>query len=161
MYNYNYPEDYLMHYGVKGMKWGHRKARGHGGPGKYVTRKRQLAGDKRDLETLNKGGHLSVGMTKKRQAALDKRDKAALEKRITKNEKILSKPDDNQTEKASDAVKLGAELAGSLLVGHAVNKLVKDAGYGYGYQLAGSALGGYLGMTAVDKLFYNDDRRNE
>lgn len=27
MYNYNYSEDYLMHYGVKGMKWGHRKSR--------------------------------------------------------------------------------------------------------------------------------------
>lgn len=25
--NYNYSEDYLMHYGVKGMKWGHRKSR--------------------------------------------------------------------------------------------------------------------------------------
>ncbi len=25
MYNYNYYPDYLMHYGVKGMKWGHRK----------------------------------------------------------------------------------------------------------------------------------------
>ena len=25
MYNYDYYDDYLMHYGVKGMKWGHRK----------------------------------------------------------------------------------------------------------------------------------------
>lgn len=24
---YNYSEDYLMHYGIKGMKWGHRKSR--------------------------------------------------------------------------------------------------------------------------------------
>lgn len=72
----------LYHYGVKGMRWGHRKARGHAGPGKYATKKRQLAGDKRDLDTLNKGGHLSVGLTKKRQAKFDARDKNAIEKRI-------------------------------------------------------------------------------
>lgn len=79
--------DELMHYGVQGMRWGVRRA----GPGRYLTKKRQLAGDKRDLETLNKGKHLSVGLTKKRQAALDKRDKAALEKRIAKND---TKPKD-------------------------------------------------------------------
>ena len=94
----------LMHYGVPGMKWGKRKTqtssnytarvvRGHAGPGKYLTSKRQLAGDKRDLETLNKGGHLSVGLTKKRQEAYDKRDRAAIEKRIKKTEaKLENKP---------------------------------------------------------------------
>ena len=81
----------LYHFGVKGMRWGRRKVRGHAGPGKYATRKRQPAGDKRDLDYLNKGGHLSVGLTKKRQAAYDKRDKAVLEKRIAKNEQKNNK----------------------------------------------------------------------
>lgn len=81
----------LMHHGIKGMKWGVRKARGHAGLGRYATRKRQLAGDKRDLERLNNGQHLSVGLTKKRQAAYDKRDRANLEKRIAKNENRLSR----------------------------------------------------------------------
>lgn len=85
-YNYSPSPDELYHFGVKGMKWGRRKVRGHAGPGKYATKKRQLAGDKKDLEALNKGQHLSAGVTKKRQAAYDARDRAALEKRIAKNE---------------------------------------------------------------------------
>lgn len=85
-------EVYLQHHGVKGMKWGVRKVRGHAGPGVYANKRRQLAGDKRDLNTLNKGGHLSVGLTKKRQEALDNRDKAALEKRVAKNEKHVAGP---------------------------------------------------------------------
>lgn len=80
----------LYHYGVKGMKWGVRKIRGHAGPGIYLTRKRQLAGDKKDLEYLNKGGHLSIGLTKKRQAAYDAKDRARLESRIARNEAKLS-----------------------------------------------------------------------
>lgn len=81
-----YNEEYLMHYGVKGMKWGVRKLRGHAGPGRYLTRKRQLDGDKKDLRYIENGGHLSVGLTKKRQENFDKRDKASIEKRIAKNE---------------------------------------------------------------------------
>lgn len=98
---------YLMHHGVKGMKWGRRKSqygarivRGHAGSGRYLTRKRQLAGDKRDLERLNNGQHLSVGLTKKRQAAYDARDRRNLENRIAKNEKHFA----NKAEKKAAKV---------------------------------------------------------
>lgn len=91
MSNYVIVDGELYHHGVKGMRWGvRRKLRGHGGPGKYATKKRRLAGDKRDLESLNEGQRLSVGLTKKRQAAFDTRDKATLEKRISKNERKLN-----------------------------------------------------------------------
>lgn len=126
-YNYNYSDDYLMHYGVKGMKWGVRKVRGHAGPGRYITRKRQLAGDKRDLKTLEKGGHLSVGLTKKRQATLDARDKAALEKRIAKNEKVLAEQESTKekkglSDKQKKALKVGVAVAGTALAAYGAMK---------------------------------------
>lgn len=77
----------LTHYGVLGMRWGVRR----NPAGKIMfTKKKQLAVDKRDLEKLNNGRHLSVGFTKKRQAAYDKRDRAILEKRIETNEQKLA-----------------------------------------------------------------------
>ena len=103
----------LAHHGIKGMKWGVRRyqyedgsltpagrkhygygeriVRGHAGPGRYIGAKRQLEGYKKDLETLNKGGHLSVGLTKKRQAAYDARDRKILENRISKLEAAEAK----------------------------------------------------------------------
>lgn len=77
----------LYHHGVKGMKWGVRKVRGHAGPGRYIGKKRQIEGAKKDLEILDNGGHLSVGLTEKRQAALDARDRKLLKKKISKAEK--------------------------------------------------------------------------
>ena len=112
----------LYHFGVKGMRWGHRKVRGHAGPGKYATRKRQLAGDKRDLDYLNKGEHLSVGLTKKRQAAYDKRDKAVLEKRIAKNEQKNNK---GLSTKQKKVLKVGAAAAGTMLAVYGTYKFSK------------------------------------
>lgn len=120
MSNYVIVDGELYHHGVKGMKWGvRRKLRGHGGPGKYATKKRRLAGDKRDLESLNEGQRLSVGLTKKRQAAFDTRDKATLEKRISKNERKLNEKADKKAnvkierETANIEKQIGAERTSS------------------------------------------------
>lgn len=94
MSDYIYNNGELYHYGVKGMKWGHRKkdsyaarrVRGHAGPGLYVGNKRKIEGYKRDLQRLDNGEHLSIGIGKKRQAAYDARDRKALEKGIAKAE---------------------------------------------------------------------------
>lgn len=91
--------NYLTHYGTLGMRWGVRRS---SADRTMFTTKRQLVVDKRDLERLNNGRHLSVGLTKKRQAAYDKRDKTILEKRIEANEqKVANKAAKKATKKKS------------------------------------------------------------
>ena len=127
---------YLYHHGIKGQKQGVRRfqnedgsrtaagkkrysdgeynlnskriARGYAGPSKMITKKRQYEKDKSDLEGLNKGKHLSVGLTKKRQAAYDARDKAVLEKRISKYENDQAKNEDKVKEQHKEFGKKAA-----------------------------------------------------
>lgn len=120
----------LTHHGVKGMKWGRRRyqntdgsltpagkkrygytprtVRGHAGPGKYLgSSERKLAGAKNDLELLDQGKHLSVGLTKKRQEAYDKRDRVALNRKIARLEKKIQSKSVNDT---TQLVKNGNEF---------------------------------------------------
>lgn len=92
--------NYLAHYGILGMRWGVRRN----------PAERQLTVDKRDLERLNNGRHLSVGLTKKRQAAYDKRDKTILEKRIEANEqKVANKAAKKATKKKPSVKEMSDE----------------------------------------------------
>lgn len=175
-----YYDDELMHYGVKGMKWGVRRARGHSGPGNYMTRKRQLEGDKRDLKTLNKGGHLSVGITKKRQAAFDARDRKALEKRIAKNEKYLADKERNKSEKKSNKkpmstakkVAIGAATTAAIVGGaygaYKVSKVVKDKASSHSYKIAKEYVDSFMSTSKkyadagmYDKSYLAFKRANE
>lgn len=40
-------EDYLMHFGIPGMRWGHRKSQAKGYSNKAVKRDRAMYGDKK------------------------------------------------------------------------------------------------------------------
>ena len=139
----------LYHFGVKGMKWGRRKIRGHAGPGKYATKKRQLAGDKKDLEALNKGQHLSAGVTKKRQAAYDARDRAALEKKIAKNE-TNSKQKMSKEQKVAMG-KFAASIGLGTISGIGLNMLMRNTDIGLSHPIIRRGIAGFAGASVAVK----------
>lgn len=92
------PIDSLYHYGILGMKWGHRRSIG-------ITKSRQEAFNRRDAKRLENGGHLRFGFTKKRQEAYDKADKAAIDRAHKK-----SKPAGQDNSSSSEDHKRKVEL---------------------------------------------------
>lgn len=103
-------DDILIHFGIPGMKWGHRKRQsstyptGGRGPGsRMLTKGRQLKKDEQNLDLLERGKHLSVGITKKRQAHFDERDKTLLKKNISKLKEEIEK---KKVEPSEDAKRI-------------------------------------------------------
>ena len=85
-----------------------RLMKGRAGPGVYVgTKNHRLSGAKKDLAKLDRGDHLSIGLTKNRQAQLDARDRRILEKKIEKLEGKNTKSSD-KGEKTFETLKKGA-----------------------------------------------------
>jgi hypothetical protein len=97
MWNFNQTGD-LMHYGVLGMKWGTRRAKGavnarntlatkavRNNPvymGKNAGKTKKVAEER--LKALNDGKiHNKIGITKKRQKAFDNQYKKTLESMIS------------------------------------------------------------------------------
>ena len=122
-----------------------RMRRKHAGPGIYVgTKAHQLSGAKRDLSKLDRGEHLSVGLTKKRQAALDKRDRKLLEKKISKLEGDKNEASEKKglTDKQKKALKIGAAVAATALAAYGAKKLsdyAKDKAFEKAYERGSNA----------------------
>lgn len=129
-------EDELMHYGVKGMKWGHHKARPLTGTrairANYKNKKRQIdisyskAADKyeRVLYTKDKNKLKKVSDEFDRAA-----DKWAADRKNARNqykaEKKAYKQTDEYKTKRAKAIKAGAALVGTTLAVYGTYKASK------------------------------------
>lgn len=105
-----YDQNYLIHYGVVGMRWGQRR----------ITRAE--AG----LKRLDSGKHISIGLGKNRQGRYDTRDRKYFENIKAKTKKQMDSQKErqvnreehfNKAKEVAKSIPIGKKIVGTLLTG--------------------------------------------
>lgn len=175
-------QDELMHYGVPGMRWGHRKARPESPEhARYMSAKQQYkSANKAYNKSFNKAYGYSyrhaIGQytNKKKKAESNRRwDEAydmAVErgkaKRAMKSAKAQYKQTDEYKAKRAKAIKTGAVVAGTALAAYGtykVSKYVKSEAGRRSYEDGKYFIDAYLKNARKEKndatYWYNEARR--
>lgn len=123
MYNYyNYPDEYLMHYGVKGMKWGHRKRQAFS----VSATKHRIAAKTYDINSKNNRNRaLASSNAAARNQALKKAEKAQASANAKKEARNTPEAIAARKAKMKKAAIVGAAVAGTALAAYGAYKASK------------------------------------
>ena len=159
-----YNEDYLIHYGVKGMKWGVRRAK------KFESKAASARNSARELNAM--ASYEKAKGNVNRSNAYSKRALSDTTKAIKyeqKSKREIKKQDFRDSRaNISRSRSLGARLATNVLTGPFANRTynsVRAAGGGVwaarGATLATGAIFGPVGHLAVSAIMTSDAGRKE
>lgn len=165
-YNNIYYPDYLMHYGVKGMKWGHRRyTNADGSLNAKGIKKYARAGYAQDSYNSNKTklGKAYDKLTDAHKYAGDamygassaKANKARAEKYVADKEaaKAAKNTPEAKAARRKEALKIGAAVAGTALTSYGVYKVsqaIKDKNFKHAMNNGMRALDGAASRGRLD-----------
>lgn len=164
--------DELMHYGVKGMRWGHRKAQQYESKARTAresAKEWSEIGANKANKLLAKGKTTKAAKVKAKYDSYAKQDRADAKKyeaksKTVKKEASFQKAQADIGSKRSRGEKLVTNLVGGFYANRTFNS-VKAAGgsnaAAWGVTVATGMLGGAIGHIAVSHLYTKAAGRDE